>query len=91
MALGVSEQGQWKQKSTRFSPGDTLIFYTDGITEAQNPQGDFFEEERLLDVALTNFGKPAAAVQQALLDEVHRFVGNAPRQDDIAVIVIRKE
>lgn len=90
MVLGVSEQAQWKQKIVKLRPGDLLILYTDGITEAQNPQGAFFGEERLLDVALANIGCSARQLLEAMLAEVHHFVGDAP-QDDIALVVIRRE
>jgi len=91
MALGVSEQALWKQKMVRFNPGDYLILYTDGITEAQSPQGAFFGEERLLDAALGRVGSSARGMQSGLMDAVHRFVGNAAPQDDIALIVIRRD
>jgi serine phosphatase RsbU (regulator of sigma subunit) len=90
MALGVSEKAQWKQKMVKFMPGDFMILYTDGITEAQNPDGKFFGEDRLIDIAFSKKGCNAAEICSALLKDVHRFVGNAPRQDDIALIVIRR-
>ncbi len=91
MALGVSEQARWTQKIVRISEGDLLILYTDGITEAQNEHGDFFGEDRLLDVALAYAGHSAAEVHRAILNEVHHFVGNARRSDDIALIVVRRQ
>ncbi|MDD5369452.1 MAG: SpoIIE family protein phosphatase [Anaerolineaceae bacterium] len=91
MALGVLEQAQWKQKVVKLSPGDVLILYTDGVIEAENPQGEFFGEERLLDVVLSQSGHTAHEIEEALLEEVHRFVGSAPQQDDIALIIIRRE
>jgi CheY-like chemotaxis protein len=91
MALGVSNQAQWKQKVLKPGPGDVLVLYTDGITEAQNSSGDFFGEDRILDVAFAKIGCPAAEIRDALLAEVHRFVGSAPPQDDIALIVIKRE
>ncbi len=91
MALGVSEQAMWKQKIEKFSSGDILILYTDGITEAQNPKGQFYGEERLLDVVLGKKNSSANQILDALLDNVHQFVGSMPRQDDIALIVIRRE
>lgn len=91
MALGVSEQAQWRQKIVRMSPGDILLLYTDGITEAQNAAGEFFGEEHLLDCVLAKKGCSAEEVLQALLDEVHRFVGSTPRQDDIALVVVRRK
>lgn len=91
MALGVSEQAQWRQKIARMSPGDLLLLYTDGITEAQNDAGEFFGEEHLLDCVLAKKDCSAEEVLQALLDEVHRFVGGTPRQDDIALVVVRRK
>ena len=91
MALGVTEQAQWRQKIARIAPGDLLVLYTDGITEAQNAEGKFFEEDRLLDVVLSNVRHPAAEILSALVDEVHGFVGAASRQDDIALVVLRRQ
>ena len=90
MALGVSEEAQWKQKVVKLAPGDFVVLYTDGITEANNPQGDFFGEERLLDVLLAKANLPASEMLEGVLDEVHRFVGHSHAQDDIALIVIRR-
>lgn len=91
MALGVVEQAQWKQKVVKMSPGDILILYTDGVIEAENPDGEFFGEDRLLDVALSKTHLPAREIQDSLLDAVHYFVGKTPQQDDIALIVIRRD
>jgi hypothetical protein len=91
MSLGVMEQATWKQRNTKLGPGDLLILYTDGVTEAENPQGVAFGEDRLIDAAYRKAACPAREIQAALLDEVHRFVANTPRQDDIALIVIKRE
>jgi len=91
MALGVTETARWKQKIVRFMPGDYLILYTDGITEAQNEFGDFFGENRLMDAALERYGKTAREMQTAILDEVNHFMGSTPRQDDIAMVIIRRK
>lgn len=90
MALGVSEDAQWKQKIVRFRPGDFLILYTDGITEAQNPQGDYYEE-KLLDLLLAQGGRSAQAICDTVIDAVRSFVGPEPFQDDVAVMVIRRK
>jgi DNA-binding NarL/FixJ family response regulator len=91
MALGILPQAQWQQKIAKLYPGDVLLLYTDGITEAQNPQGSFFGERRLMEVFRSKSGCSAREIQETILAEVHRFVGGTPRQDDIAVIVIRRE
>ncbi len=91
MALGVTETARWKQKTVRFVPGDYLLLYTDGITEAQNEYGDFFGDNRLIDIALSQYGKSSREMQSAILDEVNRFMGSTPRQDDIAMVIIRRK
>jgi sigma-B regulation protein RsbU (phosphoserine phosphatase) len=91
MALGVSEQGRWTQKIAKLAPGDLLVLYTDGITEAANPDGQMFGEDRLLDVILANMHRSSTDIKHLLLEEVHNFVAGTPRQDDIALIVLRRE
>jgi sigma-B regulation protein RsbU (phosphoserine phosphatase) len=91
MALGVIEQAQWKQKVLKMGTGDVLVLYSDGVNEAEDPQGESFGDDRLLDVVLAKAACPAREIQEALLSEVHRFTGNALRQDDIALIVIIRE
>ncbi|MEW5872455.1 MAG: SpoIIE family protein phosphatase [Chloroflexota bacterium] len=90
MALGVSAEAHWGQKLVRFSPGDLLILYTDGITEAQDPRGRFFGDERLRQLSRTLHGRPAAHIQETLLSEVQRF-SNDSLQDDVALMVIARK
>lgn len=89
-ALGLIENSHWQQKICRLGPGDVVVLYTDGITEAQNPRGEFFGEGRLMEVIRSKSHRPAAEIQEAVLSAVHSFVGDSPRQDDIAIVVIRK-
>ncbi|MFA5835680.1 MAG: SpoIIE family protein phosphatase [Bellilinea sp.] len=91
MALGASETGRWTQKIVKLAPGDLLVLYTDGITEAANPDGVMFGEDRLLDLVLSNTHRSVTDIKHLLLEEVHTFVGGTPRQDDIALIVLRRE
>ncbi len=91
MAMGVSETAQWKQKICRLSPGDYLVMYTDGITEAQNRQGTFFGEERVLDVVLSKIGRTSREVHDAVIEGVNHFESYALQQDDMALVVIHRE
>lgn len=91
MALGVMETAHWQQKIVRLAAGDVLVLYTDGITEAQNKQGDFYGEHRLLDVIRSHSSRTAKEIQNAVLEAVREFTGDAPRQDDIALVVIRRK
>jgi serine phosphatase RsbU (regulator of sigma subunit) len=91
MALGVLEQTDYDRAKLRMGPGDALVLYTDGITEARDAAGDMYGEERLLNVAQRAQGCSAGVIQEALLDDVHRFVGDAPRVDDITLMVLAME
>ncbi len=90
MALGVSEEARWKQKEVRINPGDVLVLYTDGMTEAQNAQGEFYGDVHLMDTALEAYGGTAGDILEGLLADIQRFSLHAPRQDDIALVVIRR-
>ena len=91
MALGVLEGTDFEQETLRIEPGDALVLYTDGITEARDAGGSMFGEERLLEVAQRAQGCMALEIQEALLDEIHGFVGDAPRLDDITLMVLAME
>lgn len=88
LPLGIFEDGRWEQRTVQLAPGDTLLLYTDGVTEAENASSAFFGQERLLHVAQANLGRSAQAIQEAVLGEVHAFVGDAPQFDDIALMVL---
>ncbi|MGE5138375.1 MAG: PP2C family protein-serine/threonine phosphatase, partial [Rudaea sp.] len=69
--------------------GDTLVFYTDGVTEAFNSQEECYGSERLLgDVAACSYPS-AAAITSALLQKVRAFAGAAPQSDDIAILTMK--
>ncbi|MGE5221792.1 MAG: SpoIIE family protein phosphatase, partial [Omnitrophica WOR_2 bacterium] len=70
MALGVMEDTSWQQKVIKFNPGDTLLLYTDGITEAQNRYGSFFGDQRILEVARLRMESGVQEIQNALLAKV---------------------
>ena len=70
--------------------GDTLVVYSDGVTEAMNAGRDFFGDERLRDVLGRQRGRPATEAGQAIVDAVARFVGDAPVHDDVSLVVLRR-
>ncbi len=70
-------------------PGDTLILYTDGVTEAFNPREDCYGNERLLADAGTLAGQSAPGLTGELLRKVRAFAGTAPQSDDIAILTLR--
>jgi len=91
MALGVMEDVVWGQKVIRLLPGDLLLLYTDGITEAQDRMGRFYGEQRLQNVLRSLGGRTAQEVMDAVLEDLTRFTGGAAQQDDVTMIVIRRK
>lgn len=75
----------------RIAPGDLLVLYSDGITEAQDSRQEFFEEDRLIEVVGANVGRAARDIQDAILAEVNGFMGDAPQFDDITLFVVARD
>lgn len=97
MALGAVEDTNWGKRSLQIEPGDALVLYTDGITEAQDQHEALFGRHRLLEF-LDNMGFPAGSerpsarhIQDALLAEVHQFMDQAPQFDDITLVVLVRD
>jgi serine phosphatase RsbU (regulator of sigma subunit)/DNA-binding NarL/FixJ family response regulator len=90
VALGILDDSVWQQKLAKFSPGDVLFLYTDGVTEAQDAHGNFLGEQQLLQIVRKHRDSPARDIQDALFAEVKTFMGESRIQDDIALVVVRK-
>jgi sigma-B regulation protein RsbU (phosphoserine phosphatase) len=86
--LGILEDVTWEQGVVQLALGDILVLYTDGITDAEDEKGTFFGQERLLGSVQANLGRSAQEMQDALMAEVHEFVGDTPQFDDIALMVL---
>lgn len=90
MPIGIDEDAAWSQHTITINPGEVLILYTDGIPDAQNSEGEFFRERRLIEVILNKFEASAQKIQANILDEVQEFVGDASQFDDITLLVIAR-
>ncbi len=91
MPLGIDEENEWTQDEVVISPGEILLLYTDGVTDAQNSAGEFIDKTLILNTVQKNIGKTVFDVQQGILDKVHRFVGDAPRFDDLTLVILGRE
>ena len=87
MVLGVFPETGYQQAECALERGDRLVFYTDGITEARNADGDEFGEERLTEAALRARSDGAESMKDALLGEVTSFA-NGRFEDDATLIVV---
>ena len=88
-AVGLVEQGQFHSATIHLARGDLLLLYTDGITEASNPQGEEFGRERLEAATLSTHRLPAAELIRNLRLEVERFTGEEIQADDKTLLVCK--
>lgn len=91
LPLGAVEGSRWHLDRVQLLPGDTLVLYTDGITEAESARARFYGRERLVETAQRSMGQPAETVRAVILDDVQQFVLGAALADDIALMVLVRE
>ena len=88
-ALGFEPGLEFERTELTLREGDALIFYTDGVSEAFNPQDECYGNDRLLADAGVFAGQSPAAITAGLLQKVRTFAGTAPQSDDIAILALR--
>lgn len=89
IAMGAMEEAPYEQGETPLRPGDLLVMYTDGVTEAVNDQGEMFEVPRLISVILANRNLPAKDLIHAIFSAVTTFSQEQPQYDDITPMIVR--
>lgn len=89
--LGVMEEISLEERTVQVAPGDTLVFYTDGITEAMNSKNELFGEERLRAAVRSRAGATTDQILEAIVAAVHIFVGSAPQADDYTIVVVKRQ
>ena len=94
LAIGLTRTDDFEQSltvvSVNMKPNDTLLFYTDGVTEALSPSGRMFGDERLLAELPKHHGQPAQQMLSLLTSSVTRFTASTPLNDDMTMVVVRK-
>ena len=88
--LGMFTGMVWERAQMTLAPGDLLLIYTDGVTEAQNSDEALFGEERLLAAGRSGQGESAGQVQQAIVTAIRSFVNGAAQFDDITLMVLSR-
>ncbi len=91
MPLGIDEENEWGQNEIVILPGEKLLMYTDGITDAQNNSGEFIDRRIILAAFQQHLNKTVQEIQDSILDRVHRFVGDAARFDDLTLVILGRE
>jgi len=91
VALGAMEGLTWKSASIDLNKDDILLFYMDGVVEAQDENEQFFGEERLTQSAKDNETASAETIQTGIMEKLHSFVGGADQFDDITLLTLKRE
>ncbi|MCL5037451.1 MAG: SpoIIE family protein phosphatase [Chloroflexi bacterium] len=86
--LGVFERILYKQKARNIYPGDFMVLYTDGITEARSPGGEIYGGERLAGVILENSDNNAASLANRVYNDVKKFT-RSTLHDDFSLMVVK--
>ena len=82
------EEAPFQMVQTQLAPGDKIVIYSDGLTEAENAEGQFFDTERLRLCLRDHAMRDAAGLHAALLDAVDRFTEGGVVRDDITALVL---
>jgi serine phosphatase RsbU (regulator of sigma subunit) len=88
--LGILPIAQYNEMHTRLEPGDMLVLYSDGVTEATNNSYDEFDEVRFIQVLQRCRREPASAIVQAVTTALADFTAGAPQADDITLLVAKR-
>ena len=90
MAMGVMEDVVYEQRAVRLDPGDFILLYTDGVTDAMNVQEQEFGEQRLQRVILDQHRAPAADIVAVLEQTVGDFAASTAPFDDVTMMVVKR-
>jgi sigma-B regulation protein RsbU (phosphoserine phosphatase) len=89
MMLGMQKVVQFVETVVPLRRGDVVVFYTDGITERESEQGEWFGVERLEQTVIAHRDEDAARLVASVLAAVDGFAGNKPRVDDATIVVMK--
>lgn len=88
--LGMFDFASYQARALRLDKGDTLVVYSDGLTDAENPKGEMFGEKRLREIILQEAPSGSHAVEQKLLKSIEDFTEGILQTDDITFVVVEK-
>jgi sigma-B regulation protein RsbU (phosphoserine phosphatase) len=88
--LGILPGICYEEKQCVIAPGDVALLYSDGVTEANNPEGVEFGEDRLVQLLNSTRHQPAEEILATITQAVHDWMAGAPAADDITLVVVRR-
>ena len=89
LILGAFKDAEYESSVVNLKPGDTLLFFTDGVTEAFDKHNNEFEEARLIEALKNNNGNSAMESVQYVFDNVQKFADGVEQSDDITCLALK--
>jgi phosphoserine phosphatase RsbU/P len=89
LPIGILEDAQVAAANTRLDPGDTLVLFTDGVTEATDPDGEMLETKKLREIVAADGDKSVEELQDSIFKHVDEFTRGAEPSDDVTVLILR--
>ncbi len=90
MAMGLLSSAEFTEQACEVGPGEALVVYSDGVTEAMNEAGEFFGDERFQALLPGLAPLSASAIGERILSEVRTFVADAKVHDDLSLVVLKR-
>ncbi|MEN8222062.1 MAG: PP2C family protein-serine/threonine phosphatase [Acidobacteriota bacterium] len=90
-AIGIKSTSKYSQENLTLKKDDYLIIYSDGVSEAINPEGEFYGNGRFKDSILKNNNLSPQEMGTNLISAVNNFVGNNKFYDDLSIVILKKE
>ena len=91
LPLGIMSDAQYREGRAALYPGDVLVIYSDGVTEAVNPTGEEFGATRLYEVVSRNLDGSAAAIRDRIESALSKFCQGTPAADDITLVIVKRQ
>jgi phosphoserine phosphatase RsbU/P len=88
--LGVLSIAAYSEQRAHLGPGDLLVVYSDGVTEAANTAEEEYGEQRLIEVLNSRRADWPDAIVSAVMESLNRFTSGAPQADDITLVVAKR-
>lgn len=89
VVLGLFPEADYSYERIEMQPGDILLVFTDGVTEAFDVNDEEFGERRLEEVVRKNTDLSATQLTDSILEEISGFIGDVPKQDDLTIVVVK--
>jgi phosphoserine phosphatase RsbU/P len=90
LPLGVTDALGYDQMEFQIEAGDTFTLYTDGVNESIDASGGFYTIDRMREHIKKHAGGDVGAMGQSLIDDVRRFLGKAPQNDDMCLVCVAR-